>query len=314
VPNRKVIAVVGATGQQGGSVASAILELAPDVFAVRALTRDPNSDAARRLAASGAEVVAADVDDAASLVRAFDGAWGAYCVTFFWNHLSPDREKASAAHMAEAAKRAGLERVIWSTLEDTRERMPDDDRMPTLMGHYKVPHFDAKAEANVEFSRRELPATFLLTSYYWDNLIHLGMGPKRNAEGTLEFVMPTGVAKVPGIAVADIGRCAVGIFRHPELIGATVGIAGQHLSGAEMAASLSRALGELVLHSPVGPEEYRHFGFPGADDLGNMFQYFRDFEGQVTKLRDLDFSRSVNPRLQTFDQWLAANAARIPLG
>jgi hypothetical protein len=81
-----------------------------------------------------------------------------------------------------------------------------------------------------------------------------------------------------------------------------------------MAAELSRALGQEVVHGDVPPEVYRTFGFPGADDLGNMFQFKRDFESYYCGARDLAFSRSLNPRLQTFSQWLGANKERIPLG
>ena len=146
---KRIIAVVGATGSQGGGLVRAILADADGPFRARALTRNPGSDKAKALAKLGAEVVQADLDDPASLKRAFAGAYGAYCVTNYWEHFSPEKELAQAANMAEAAKEAGLEHVVWSTLEDTRKKVPlNDDRMPTLMEKYKVPHFDAKGEAN----------------------------------------------------------------------------------------------------------------------------------------------------------------------
>lgn len=311
----KVIAVVGATGAQGGGLVRAILNDAGGGFAARALTRDVNSAKAKELAGLGAEVVAADVDDAASLRRAFDGAHGAYCVTFFWDHFSPEREQAQAAAMAEAARQAGLKHAIWSTLEDTRRWMSlDDDRMPTLMGKYKVPHFDSKGESDRLFAESGVPTTFLLTSFYWDNFIHFGMGPKRGPDGKFAITLPMGDKKLPGIAAEDIGKCAYGIFkRGAELVGKTVGIAGEHLTGAEMAAAFGRALGEEVRYNDVPPEVYRSFGFPGAEDLGNMFQFKRDFNADFCGARSLDFSRSVNPELQTFEQWLDRNKGRIPL-
>jgi uncharacterized protein YbjT (DUF2867 family) len=217
--------------------------------------------------------------------------------------------------MAEAAKTAGVKHVIWSTLEDTRTWVPlEDGRMPTLMEKYKVPHFDAKGEANAAFSDAGVPTTFLLTSFYWDNAIFFGMGPKKGEDGTLQFVLPMDDAKLPGIAAEDIGKCAYGIYRRgDEFIGKTVAIAGEHLSGAEMAAGFARALGQPVTHAAVSPEVYRGFGFPGADDLGNMFQVKRDFEKEFRAPRSVEFSRSLNPELQSFDQWLAANASRIPI-
>jgi uncharacterized protein YbjT (DUF2867 family) len=311
--SRKTIAVVGATGAQGGGLVRAILGDPGGGFSARALTRDPGSEKAKALAAQGAEVVAADVDDARSLRRAFEGAHGAFCVTFFWNHFSPEKEKDEARAMAQAAKDAGLKHVVWSTLEDTRERVPlSDDRMPTLMGKYKVPHFDAKGESDRVF-RELVPTTCLRTSFYWDNMIHFGSGPKPGPDGKLAFTLPMADKKLPSMAAEDIGRCAYGVFKRPELIGKTVGIAGEHLTGAQFAAALSAALGQPVVYNAVSPDAYRKFGFPGAEDLGNMFQYKRDFEKEYCAERDLAFSRSLNPALQTFAQWLSANAGRIPL-
>ncbi len=311
---KKTIAVVGATGAQGGGLVRAILADPSGGFAVRALSRNTQSDKAKALAAQGAEVVAADVDDPASLRRAFEGAHGAFCVTFFWDHFSPDKEKAQAKAMAEAAKAAGVAHTIWSTLDDTRERVPlSDDRMPTLQGQYKVPHFDAKGEADRYFREAGVPTTFLLTSFYWDNLIHFGMNPKPGPDGTLVFTLPMGDKKLPGIAAEDIGRCAYGVFkRGQELVGKTVGISGDQPTGAQMATELGKALGRKVAHYSPSYAEYRGYGFPGADDLGNMFQYKSEFEAEYCKARDVGFSRSLNPQLQSFAQWAHANKDRIP--
>jgi uncharacterized protein YbjT (DUF2867 family) len=309
MPEKKIIAVVGATGAQGGGLVRAIMRDKSGPFTARALTRDVNSDKARALAALGAELVAADVDDPESLERAFGGAYGAYCVTFFWAHFSPKQEIAEARAMAQAAKHAGLQHVIWSTFEDTRKWMPlSDNRMPTLQGKYKVAHFDGKAEANAAFTELGVPTTFLLTSFYWDNLIYFGAGPKKGPDGKLAITFPMGDKKLPGIAAEDIGKCAYGIFkRGREFIGKTVGVAGEHLTGAQMAAALTKALGQEVRYNEVSPEVYRSFGFPGADDLGNMFQFKRDFEKDYCGARNLELSRSLNPELQTFAQWLAQN-------
>lgn len=312
---KKIIAVIGATGAQGGGLVRAILEDSQGAFAVRAITRNTQADSAKALAALGAEVVAADVDDPASLKQAFAGAYGAFCVTFFWAHFSPEKELAQAAAMAQAARAAGVQHTIWSTLEDTRQWIPlSDQRMPTLMGKYKVPHFDAKGEANQLFASQGGPTTFLLTSFYWDNFIHFGMGPKKGPDGKLAITLPMGDRKLPGIAAEDIGRCAYGIFKKgPELAGKTIGIAGEHLTGAQMAAAFTRVLGVEVGYHEVSPEVYRGFGFPGADDLGNMFQFKRDFEAVFCGARNLDVARSLNPALQTFEQWLGRNKSRIPL-
>jgi len=313
---KKTIAVIGATGAQGGGLVRAILDDPDGKFEVRAVTRDPNSDKAKVLAEAGADVVAADVDDVESLKQAFDGAYGAFCVTFFWEHFSPEKEANQVRNMAAAAKEAGVEHVIWSTLEDTRQWVPlEDGRMPTLMENYKVPHFDAKGASDRVFDEIGVPTTYLLTSFYWDNLIHFGMGPQKADDGSLTFVLPMGDKKLPGIAAEDIGRCAYGIFKRGSgLIGKRVGISGQHLTGDEMASALSKALGSEVSYSAVPFDVYRSFDFPGADDLGNMFQFKHDFEDAFCGARDVEFSRSINPALKTFDSWLAENKERIPVG
>jgi uncharacterized protein YbjT (DUF2867 family) len=255
------------------------------------------------------------VDDADSLARVFKGAYGAFCVTFFWDHFSAEKEAAEVESMAKAAKAAGLKHVIWSTLEDTRLRVPlDDNRMPTLHGKYKVPHFDGKGSSDHFFTDLGVPTTFLLTSFYWDNLIHFGMAPKKGEDGKYGFVLPMADKKLPGIAAEDIGRCAYGVFKASDkYIGKTVGIAGDHPTGAQMAKALADGLGKEVVYNYVPPEVYRTVGFPGADDLGNMFQYKRDFEAEFCGARDLAVSRALNPKLQTFAQWVAANKDRIPL-
>jgi uncharacterized protein YbjT (DUF2867 family) len=312
---RKIIAILGATGAQGGGLARAILNDANSTFSVRAITRDINSDKAKELKRLGADVVTANVDDPGSLIQAFQGAYGAYCVTFFWAHFSPDKEIANATAMAEAAKQAGLKHVIWSTFEDTRKWIPlTDNRMPTLMGKYKVPHFDAKAEADQAFTTRSVPTTFLLTSFYWENLIFFGMGPKKGPDGKYAITLPMGDKKLPSITAEDIGKCAYGIFmRGNEFIGKTVGVAGEHITGSQMAAALGRAFGKEVTYNSVTPEMYRSFGFPGAEDLGNMFQFKRDFEQDYCGARNLDLCRKLNPSLQTFEMWLAGNKSRIPI-
>ncbi len=312
---KRIIAVAGATGAQGSSLCRAILHDRNGGYRVRALTRNPGSDKAKELERLGAEVVQADVGDEKSLEKAFRGAYGAFCVTFFWEHFSPEKEYTHASAMARAAKREGVRHVIWSTLEDTRKWIPlGDDRMPTLMRNYKVPHFDAKGEADQVFSGLGLPVTFLLTSFYWENMIYFGMGPKRGADGILEIAFPLGDSKMPGIASEDIGKCAYAIFRRgSEFLGKTVGIAGEHLTGTQMANALTKALGQQVRYRDISPEAYRSLGFPGADDLGNMFQFKRDFEKAFCGARDVGFARSLNPSLQTFETWLAMNKNRIPI-
>jgi uncharacterized protein YbjT (DUF2867 family) len=309
----KIITVFGSTGAQGGGLVRAILSDPRSGFAARAVTRDVNSVKARDLARMGAEVVAADVDDPASILRAFQGAYGAYCVTFFWAHFSPEKEMAEAAAMATAAKEENLKHVIWSTLEDTRKWSPlSDPGIPTLHGKYKVPHFDAKGESNHYFTDFHVPTTLLLTSFYWDNFVYLGMGPQKGPGGKLAITLPMADKRLPGIAAEDIGKCAFGIFqRGDDFVGKTVGIVGESLTGAQMAADFSELLGQPVAYNRISPEVYRSLGFPGADDLGNMFQFKRDFNDYFCGARDAALSRSLNPQLQDFKTFLQNNKDAI---
>ena len=220
-----------------------------------------------------------------------------------------------AKRMADAAKEAGVQHVVWSTLEDTRKYVPlDDNRMPTLHGKYKVPHFDGKDEADQFFIDAGVPTTFLRASFYWDNFIYFGAGPKKGPDGKLYLTFPLDDKKMAGIASDDIGKAAYGIFKvGKEMIGKTVGVAGEHLTGTEMASSMSKAIGQEVIYNNVTPDTYRGFGFPGADDLGNMFQFYRDFDEVCNTIRDVNGSRKLNPELKSFDKWLEGNAKLIPL-
>lgn len=312
---KKIITVFGATGAQGGGLVRAILNDKNSEFAVRAVTRNPASEKATALAKLGAEVVASDIDDPESVKRSLEGAYGAFFVTFFWEHFSPEKEMAEARCMAEAAKEVGLKHVIWSTLEDTRKWVPlENNLMPTLNGKYKVPHLDGKGESNQYFIDLKVPTTFLLTSFYWENLIYFGMGPKRDNSGKLSITFPMGDKRLSCIAAEDIGKCAYGIFkRGPELIDKTIGIAGEQITIDEMAKVLTRELGEKVSYNEITPEQYRNLGFPGADDLGNMLQFFRDFEKDFIGARSVNFSRELNPELKSFETWAKENAQNIPL-
>jgi uncharacterized protein YbjT (DUF2867 family) len=309
-----IITVFGATGAQGGALARAILADRERRFTVRAVTRKPGSAAACALAEAGAEVIAADLDEPASVQRAMQGAHGAFCVTNFWEHLSPHRELQQARTMAAAAADAGVRHVVWSTLEDTREFVTPGSAMPVLGGCYNVPHFDAKGEANPAFVESGVPTTLLYTSFYWDNLIQFGMQPTRGVDGMLRFVLPMASARLPGIAAEDIGPCAFGIFARGEtLAGKSVGIAGEQLTGAQMAEQLTLTLGEPVRHVAPSPREYAALGFPGADDLANMFQFKSDFERAYCAARNPACARELHPGLQSFAGWLARHGSRIPV-
>lgn len=309
----KVIAVLGATGAQGGGLARAILNDPTGTFRVRAVTRDVNSAKAAELKRLGAEVVAADVNDPESLKRALQGAYGAFLVTFYWDHLSADVEKTHARNLADAAKQANVQHVVWSTLDDTRDLIAaENDHFPTLQGHYKVPHIDAKGEINPYFGELGVPVTYLNTSFFWENFIYFGLGPQKDEAGNWVLTLPMGEHKMAGIAAEDIGKTAYGIFKKGlSTVGTTVGIMGEALTGEEMAEAMTKATGQLVTYRPVSAVAFRNSGVLGADDLANMFQYYQDFEKQFLDGRSVEATRQFNPSLQSFDEWLSKYGSRL---
>lgn len=119
---------------------------------------------------------------------------------------------------------------------------------------------------------------------------------------------------LPGISAEDIGKCAFGIFENGEkYIGKSLGIAGEHLTCSQMADALSKAMGKEIVYNNVPPEVFRSFGFPGAEDIGNMFQFHQDFEEDFTGFRPVSETKSLNPELQNFDTWLSRNKEKIPM-
>ncbi len=239
---KKTIVVVGSTGAQGGGLVRAILNDPDHEFNVRAITRDVNSDKAKALESSALKWLPAMWMMLKVLKKLLKGLMEPIVLLSSGTISLLKRNKENAKAMAEAAKHAGVKHVIWSTLDDTRKWIPlSDDRMPTLMGKYKVPHFDAKGEANHFFTDLGFPVTLLNTSFYWDNFIYFGLGPKKGADGKLAITFPMGDKKLPGIAAADIGKCALGIFKSGQkYIGKLVGIAGEHLTGKQMAQGFTK--------------------------------------------------------------------------
>jgi uncharacterized protein YbjT (DUF2867 family) len=329
MPDTRIIAIVGATGQQGGGLARAILADPSAAFAVRALTRNPSSERARALAALGADVVEADLDDEAPLRAAFDGAYGAYVVTDYFAAIVPDvpacspqeagqnraqRELAQAANAARAARDTGLRHVIWSTSEDTR---PHFNRagsgISRTEGGFATPHLDAKAEANAFFTELRVPTTFLQTAYYYENLTIGALA--RDPQGEPVLSLPLADSRLALIGAEDIGRTALTILRHPDdYIGRTVSIAGAHASGEELAAMISEVVGEKVHYRPFTWEQFRSLPFPTAVTAANAFQYFAETEEDLLARHDLEESRRINPQMVSLDEWLRAHRSSLLQG
>ena len=309
----KTVAVIGSCGAQGNGVVHGLSGKAG--YAVRAITRNVDSDKAKALAAMpGVSLVKADLDDPKSLEAAFAGCYGVFCVTNFWEHFSPAKESAQVANVAAAAKAAGVQHVVWSTLENARD-MGAGDTIPDIENggvKYKVPHFEGKGLADKAFADAGVPTTYLLTSFYFDNMIHFGMGPKKGEDGVAAITFPQKETDIlPCIAAKDIGLCAAGIFQDPSLIGKRVGIVGDFVTCVQIAKCLSDALGMEVKFNSVPADVYRSFGFPGADDLGNMFQWQSENNAAFVSRRDLTLSKKLNPNLQSAADWCKEHADAI---
>lgn len=295
---RPVIAVVGASGAQGGGLARALLKDPWRRFAVRALSRQPASRAMRALAQAGAEVAEADLDRPGTLTAALAGAHGLFAVTDFWGHFSPERELRQASCLAEAARRAGIRHIVWSTQEDTRGRAG---------GRWRVPSMDAKGQADACFA--DLPATYVLPSFYWDNLVHLGLHPHRNAEGRIAWTLPIGAAPLCGIAAEDIGACVAALFDRGEaVIGRRLGLAAEALTGPQMAEQLARVLGEPVEHVPQSSADFGHQPFPGARQLAAWFDHQQRESVAYGAARPPELAAGLHPGLQRFSTWALGRA------
>ncbi len=277
----KIIAVQGATGRQGGAVARHLLK---DGWLVRALTRDPNKEAARTLANLGAEVVRADNDDRASLEAALRGVYGAFAVQNFWlPGVGAEGEVRQGRQIADLARQADVLHFVYSSVGGAER-------------HSGLAHFESKWQIEEYIRSLGLPATILRPVNFMDNIdwsrpaILAGSfpGAALRPDRTLQL-----------IAVDDIGAFAAIAFDNPqEWIGKAVELAGDELTEAQRAEILSRVVGRPV--RVIAPQDR-----PGLDEAAKaeqrrMREWFNDAGYQA----DIPALREIYPRLHTFEEWL----------
>ena len=260
------VAVCGATGLQGGAVVKALQSLGG--YHVRAITRNGDTDKARHLRSEGVEVVVADYDQPGTLSSAFQDCEYAFLVTNFWEHFDPKREYTQGCALMDAADTAGVGHVVWSTLEDTRNSKYHDD-IPYI-GDYKVAHFDEKAMISEYGGDKGFKLTNLYTSCYFENFI-TSMKIPEDKDGVRRLYLPIGNRPIPLVSVADIGRMAAHAIQ-ASLYG-EVGVASEHLTGQQITSRLSGATKANYQFVPISPDDYRNLGFPGCQELGNMFEF-----------------------------------------
>ena len=287
------IAVFGATGAQGGSVARALLSRGK--FNVRAITRKTDSPAANALRDLGAEIVHGDLDDPASLAAALEGVYGVFGVTNFWEHF--DKEGPQGRNLVEAVAAANVQHFIYSTLPPIEK---------ATNGVLKSPHFDLKAEHEDLARSLGIPATFIHVPFYYENFLYF-FPPKPAGDGTYAFGFPQGDTPLAAISVQDVGPVVAPMFEQPEkYLGQVVPLAGDEIPATEYAAVMSRVTGAQVNYAYIPRETFAAFGFPGAEDLADMFEFYRLH--MPSRVKDIETCRALAPELQSFETWATRNA------
>ena len=293
---RPIILVTGATGAQGGSVARFLLERGR--FAVRALTRNPDSPAAQALAAAGAEVVRGDLDDVESVKAAVAGCYGVFGLTNFWEHFGKELEHGN--NLIDAVAASDVQHFVLSTLPSYHALSG---------GELTVPHCDMKAVLESRTRELGLPATFVHVAFYYENFATY-FPPQPQEDGSFAFGFPQGDTPLAAVSVADVGGVVAGIFEQRDrFLGQKVGVVGDDLPVAAYADSMSRGTGRRIAYGHVPREVFAAFPFPGAEELANMFDTQRRFIPQRTA--DVTISRELHPGMRTFDGWMSQEGAAL---
>jgi uncharacterized protein YbjT (DUF2867 family) len=294
--DRKTILVIGATGAQGGSVARNLL--ARGRFGVRAFTRKPDSPAAQALRDLGAEVVQGDLDDRASIEAALAGCYGAFGVTNFWEHFAKEAEEGR--NLVDAVAAAKIEHFVFSTLAPIEK---------ATGGALKSPHFDIKAELKEYTRSLGIPSTFVHVPFYYENFLAFFV-PRPAGDGTFQFGFPQGDTPLAAMSVEDVGLIVAPIFEQPEkYLGKVIEPAGDEIPAAAYAEILSRRTGAEVRYAYVPREVFSKLGFPGAEDLADMFEFYRLH--MPSRARAIEEWRGIAPELQSFDTWASRNEGKL---
>jgi len=291
--SRKLIAVIGATGQQGGAVVRALQ--AQGQFKVRALTRHP---AKHRGLAN--EVVEADLDRPETLKAAFAGAHGVFLVTNFWQQGTDEAKQATAA--VRASKEAGVRHFIWSTLPDVEA---------ISRGKLHVPHFTGKAKVDRIVKEAGFAHhTFVIAPFFYQNLTG-ALAPQKQPDGSFGWALPIDPT-VRGIHMGDIGELGdivAGAFAHPDQAGngQYLPLVGDFMSFNEIVETLNRQ-GHEFSFKQVPQESFATF-FPGAAEIAVMFAYFQAHTYLGSDSRDrIALANQVAGRQPTkFSSWARVN-------
>ncbi|KXK51255.1 MAG: NmrA/HSCARG family protein [Chlorobi bacterium] len=275
----KTILVFGATGQQGGAVARHLLRHG---WNVRAVTRNPEGEAAQALRDAGAEIVQANLDDPATLASAMEGVHGVFSVQNTWTD-GVEGEIRQGKAVADAAKAAGVQHFLYTSVGGAERNTG-------------IPHFESKWEVEQHIRLLQLPATVIRPVFFFDNLNVMAQPAE---EGTGK-VLPMGMhpeRPLQMIAVDDIGAFAAVAFNNPEeYIGREIELAGDEITIPQLAQKYAAITGEPLHFVPLTVDQVKAYN----EDMGAMFEWFNS-SGYTAKIEDL---RKVHPELKDAESWL----------
>lgn len=286
---KKRILVTGATGAQGGSVALHLLERGK--FIVRCLTRNPDSEKAMWLKSRGAEVFKGDFADQKSVNVALEDCQYAFGVTNFWEHF--DKEYELGRNLVDAVATAGIEHFVLSTLPYVKK---------ITKGELEVPHFDLKGQLEEYTRNLRLSATFVHVAFYFENFLHFSP-PQREDDGTYRIGFPQGDTPLAAVSVEDVGGGVAAIFDSPaKFRGKVVTIVADCLPVERYAELMTKAVGKKITYRHIPRDVFASLGFTGAEDLANMFEYYRVHNPYGKK--EISGSCELYPKMRSFETWL----------
>jgi uncharacterized protein YbjT (DUF2867 family) len=280
-PKRDTILVTGATGKQGGAVARELLNAGARV---RAMTRKPEGEVARALAARGAEVVRGDLDDAASLEKALEGVWGVFAVQNTWE-AGVEKEEQQGKRMAEVARKRNVQHYVYTSVGSAQRKTG-------------IPHFDNKARVEDTVRALGFPSHVILRPvFFMDNLIGPGFGLP---DGKLRIALPPG-RTLQMVAVDDIGKYGARAFtQHQQLRGKEIDIASDELTSPDVAKVLTQVLGKPITYEQQPIEQVRAF----SPEFAIMLEWF-DRVGYNADIAGIEREHGIKPT--RLPAWAAAH-------